>query len=303
MAHNRMTGRRRKLLIGLVAVVTVAIGGSALAAQLAENVKTFTGCLASGDGVIVKVKEGTAPKSACSSGQTLVRISGGDITKLTVTGGLTGGGDNGDITIGLDPAYSLPQSCTAGKIAEWNGTAWICGTDNDTTYTDGTGLDLSGTQFSIAPAYRVKNTPDCDADRFATGFDGDGDIQCGAPPAPRSHFEPQADPNVVVKDDYVDQEVVRLRLPAGRYVLSASGEIAADTAAGRAEGSCWLGTPASLDSQDFADDNELSFGVPVSLHTIVTLSGEGSVFVQCKAFPTFDQALASDFEVVAIQVR
>lgn len=38
----------------------------------------------------------------------------------------------------------------AGNVLKFNGTAWAPGTDLDTTYTNGTGLNLTGTQFSLA---------------------------------------------------------------------------------------------------------------------------------------------------------
>jgi hypothetical protein len=41
-------------------------------------------------------------------------------------------------------------TCASGQLAKWNGTAWACATDQDTTYTAGAGLDLSGSVFSLA---------------------------------------------------------------------------------------------------------------------------------------------------------
>src|SRR3954452_22518575 len=87
--------RRRILLAcaGTVAVVA-AVGGTALAGHIGENVKSYTGCLK--DGVITKVAEGNVPKSGCNSGQTEAHFSGGDITDISVGNGLTlpEGGDN-----------------------------------------------------------------------------------------------------------------------------------------------------------------------------------------------------------------
>ena len=37
----------------------------------------------------------------------------------------------------------------SGQVLKWNGSAWATGTDNDTTYTNGTGLTLVGTTFSL----------------------------------------------------------------------------------------------------------------------------------------------------------
>jgi hypothetical protein len=41
----------------------------------------------------------------------------------------------------------------AGQVLEWDGIGWAPGTDNDTTYTAGTGLTLAGTQFSLDLTY------------------------------------------------------------------------------------------------------------------------------------------------------
>jgi Collagen triple helix repeat (20 copies) len=50
--------------------------------------------------------------------------------------------DNTDVLAGL--------SCSLNQIAKWNGSAWICAADvdTDTTYTNGTGIGLTGTTFS-----------------------------------------------------------------------------------------------------------------------------------------------------------
>jgi hypothetical protein len=40
--------------------------------------------------------------------------------------------------------------CTAGQVWKFNGTGWTCADDNDTTYSAGAGLNLSGTTFSLA---------------------------------------------------------------------------------------------------------------------------------------------------------
>jgi hypothetical protein len=65
--------------------------------------------------VIIKVKEGNAPKSTCAGGQTQVHLSGGDISKISVTGALTGGGDNGEMTIGLKPEFTAASSAAAAS--------------------------------------------------------------------------------------------------------------------------------------------------------------------------------------------
>jgi hypothetical protein len=227
--------QRALVLVAVAALGVVAIGGTALAG-MAGSVKTFTGCLAANDGTIVKVKEGDLPKSSCSNGQTTVKLSGGDITKISVTGGLTlaggaGSGDSGDVTIGLDTKYTLPQSCADAQVAKWNTTAsaWQCAADDDTTYSTGTGLSASGTTFSVASDYRVKNTPDCDSGKFATGFDGDGDIQCAAPAAAAlpafSSSQANYDGGVGIPDDGDFHVIASVSVAAGNYFVTAKGLI------------------------------------------------------------------------------
>jgi hypothetical protein len=41
----------------------------------------------------------------------------------------------------------------SGQVLEWDGIGWAPATDNDTTYTAGTGLTLAGTQFSLDLTY------------------------------------------------------------------------------------------------------------------------------------------------------
>jgi hypothetical protein len=41
-------------------------------------------------------------------------------------------------------------ACGNGQLAKWNGTAWACAVDVDTTYSAGAGLDLAATTFSLA---------------------------------------------------------------------------------------------------------------------------------------------------------
>src|SRR5205085_1470942 len=92
---------------------------------------------------------------SCGSNQTVVHLSGGDITAVNAGTGLTGGSTNGAATLSLATGQTLPQTCSGSQVPKWNGTAWSCGTDNDTTYSNGTGLDLSGNIFNVSPSYRL----------------------------------------------------------------------------------------------------------------------------------------------------
>lgn len=141
----------------LVLILVIGGAGGAFAAYPQDSVAVYTGCLqtnGTAGGQIVNVAiSPTSPLKPCSSNETLIHFSGGAITQITAGPGLSGGGNDGYVTIGLDSKYTLPQGCTAGKIVKWDGSGWVCG--DDQTYTNGTGLDLSGNTFSINPYYRL----------------------------------------------------------------------------------------------------------------------------------------------------
>ena len=52
----------------------------------------------------------------------------------------------------LLPGLVLPMrvACADGQVLQWTGDGWDCGVDDDTLYTPGIGLELTGTVFSIA---------------------------------------------------------------------------------------------------------------------------------------------------------
>jgi hypothetical protein len=62
-------------------------------------------------------------------------------------------------TFSVDAPFRLPQGCGPQQIAKWDSASqkWACAADIDTntTYTPGTGLALSGSQFSVDSPYRL----------------------------------------------------------------------------------------------------------------------------------------------------
>jgi hypothetical protein len=162
----------------LVVVVAVIAGASAALAALAaypqDSVAVYTGCLNSG-GQISSVAVGTSPAKACGGNETLVHLSGGTITQVTAGTGLTGGGSNGYVTVGIKPGYELPQSsCSSGQFVASDGSGgWSCA--NDQTYSNGTGLDLSGNTFSLSSGYQLPQS--CSTGQVATS-NGDNTWSC-----------------------------------------------------------------------------------------------------------------------------
>jgi hypothetical protein len=65
------------------------------------------------------------------------------LTGITAQNPLTGAGTSSD-------PLRLINGTSAGQILKWNGAQWALATDNDTTYSAGAGLSLSGTTFSVA---------------------------------------------------------------------------------------------------------------------------------------------------------
>jgi hypothetical protein len=220
--------RSKTLVVAVGALLVVTMTATALAGHITGDVKSYTGCLVPKDGVVVKVKEGSAPASPCTGGQTQVHLSGGDITRISGGPGVTvspasSATQSGHVMINLDPKYSLPQGCDEGEVAKWDDSGWVCATDDNTTYTaDGMTLNLSGTQFSIDPDYRVKNTDDCSTGQFATGFEDSGAIKCAAvpPTSPPAFFASAG--NVTIGGPTV---VITKTLRAGAYLLFANVEI------------------------------------------------------------------------------
>jgi hypothetical protein len=85
--------------------------------------------------------------------------SGEFILGITTGTGVQGGAPGGNVTLSLLPSFQLPQSCTGGQYAQWNGAAWACGTPTGggtvTQVNTGAGLTggpitTSGT-LSVAP--------------------------------------------------------------------------------------------------------------------------------------------------------
>jgi hypothetical protein len=227
--EDAMTSTKKKIrawLVGLAAVTGLALSAAnALAVFPNDQVASYAGCLntsGTAAGTFAKIAAGDEPSSPCGPNQAVIHLSGGDITSVVAGQGLSGGGTNGATTLSLAAGQSLPQTCSNGQIPEWNGTGWSCGVDNDTTYSNGTGLDLSGTNaFSVKPSYRLPQS--CGAGQVAKWDSATGAWSCandttggGLPNAYQLSKQTAAVPN----GDYTWVADMG-PIPAGDYFVSA----------------------------------------------------------------------------------
>ena len=304
--------RRRALAVAVAAVAVVAIAGTALAGHQTSGVKSYTGCLVGGDGVMIRIKEGNAPRSACTGGQVEAHFSGGDITKISVGDGLVtvpSDGANGNVRIELAAGQTLPSGCTAGRVAEWNGSAWICGEDNDTTYSEGTGLNLSaGNAFSIEPDYRVKNAPDCPGGQFAKGFSDAGVIDCTAP-ASSSGVEvwQKSSTGPIDLPDGEGVDLVAMPLPAGTFLITAVATVRDESGVGDDEVavSCTLrngafaALPVNGGYVDIGEGQGLP-GATTLVHGLLSLASGDTVRFTC--FGAGENNKAEEVTLTAVKV-
>jgi hypothetical protein len=250
--------RRRAIVLAVAALGVVAIGGTALAGHITSGVKSYTGCLASPGGTLSLIKEGDSPQRRCPDGQQEAHFSGGDITAVRTPAGsgLTGGGENGALSLSLDAGHSLPQSCNSFEFPmQSNGSRWVCA-----NHVAGTGLTTAGssvsgtsgtTKYSIRSEYQVKNDPDCTSGKFATGFEDDGDIICATPPSASGVEVWQGTRGVTFLPKNEGVDLVMLSLPAGTYLIT--GVATVSDWSGGARGDEELTVSCKLRNGAFAD--------------------------------------------------
>lgn len=100
----------------------------------------------------------TAP-SFSGSGASLTGLNAGAISSGLLSPARGGTGAN-------------TSSAAVGQVLKWNGAAWAPGADTDTTYTAGTNLSLSGTEFRLGYPISFSGTSDAQslyALNFGTG--------------------------------------------------------------------------------------------------------------------------------------
>jgi hypothetical protein len=216
MEEGPMT-RRGLLVLVSAAALLVAGAGIGAWATYPSTVDVYAGCLTTsgtGAGQISKVALGSSPLKPCSSTQRVVNLSGGTITSVSAGSGLTGGGSNGAVTIGLESGYALPQTCADGEVVGQTNGQFACYVP-----TDGLVSDPSNNTIGLRPTYQLLQF--CSAGEFLSWTSAGW--TCARVEDPRAFIDHQS--SNVFLTGFNPQIVAELDLPAGHYLVSGKASI------------------------------------------------------------------------------
>jgi hypothetical protein len=307
-----MTGRKRWFAVAALLVAGATASAGSVHALSGTNVAVsgYTGCLNAG-GQISQVTKGSNPLKPCTAQQTLIHMSG--LTGITAGTGLTASGDGtSNPTLAIDPGYQLPQGCGSGQLAKSNGSnVWSCADDNNTTYSAGTGLELSSaSEFSIKPNYALpqscqagqspifqissdwgcgtfaRSGQNCPSAQFMNGIDNNGAATCATPSAPGPDVWQTSNPGQDTPQAQTTT-VATLSLPAGSFLVQVSGDAADDNNGNENVAmKCQVdnGGPGTFIGVDANNNSD----VPFALTGVVTLGAPAAVHLSCFDFDGSD---------------
>lgn len=112
----------------------------------------YSGCLSTDSGLLYNLKLGSTPLNPCGSSDSPI-VGGGDILAVLTTGGLSGGGSSGELTISI-----ADNGVTTSKLANTITSGWY-DADENWTYASTTTITVPSdatTKYSIGDKIRLK---------------------------------------------------------------------------------------------------------------------------------------------------